>query len=378
MSSPLYALSKLRGLDAFVLLFTTLLILAGLWFLDSAGHGSDVFVTTQLRWLVLSLAVALPAMFIPWNRLLSLAPALYAFGLLLLIFVKLAGPVINGSQRWLPLLGRGLQPSEFMKVFTLLLLARIMRPQCSLDKYGSWFPLIIAGLLPTTLIIIQPDLGTSLLFVPLTVAVLIVGGAPWKKLLLAGVLGAAALAACAGLLLEDYQKERIWSTLHIDNMTAAQRSGPGYQLEQSLIAVGNGGLGGHDHGEGPRVQSGRLPYHQNDFIFALIAEEQGFVGTTLFVLLEVLFVLAIFRVGAAQREAPARVLCAGAAVLLGTQAFVHMAVTVALAPTKGLPLPLVSAGGSSLMVSILLVALVQNVAMHRGRWHSLGALSSSS
>ena len=367
--------SKLRGMDAFVLLFSMALVLCGLWFLDSAGRGSDTLLTTQLRWLALSLAVVLPAMLIPWNRLLSLAPALYAFGLVLLLVVKTAGPVINGSQRWLPLLGRGLQPSEFMKVFTLLLLARLMRQQRSLQKFVDWLPLIGVGLLPTTLIIIQPDLGTSLLFLPLIVAVLIVGGAPWKKLLLAGVLGAGILAAGAGLLLEDYQKERIWSTLHIDKMTASQRSGPGFQLEQSLIAVGNGGWTGHGHGEGPRVQAGHLPYHQNDFIFALIAEEQGFTGTALFVLLEVLFVLAICRVGALQREPPAQVLCAGAAALLGTQALVHMAVTVALAPTKGLPLPLVSAGGSSMMVSLLLVALVQNVSMHRGRWQSLGGLS---
>lgn len=359
---------RLGNLDAPLLLAGALLLFTGWLMQGAAGRGGDELAQSWERWFMLGAAASFLLLLLPLPRVLSLAPLFYALGLGMLVLVKVAGPVINGSQRWLPLLGRGLQPSEFMKLFTLLMLAQLYRAQRVRAEFHEWLPVLAVGLLPTGLILVQPDLGTSLMFVPLTLAVIVAGGARWKPLLFSSAVAALALFLAGGMLLEPYQKERIASTLNIENMSASQRSGTGYQLAQSLTAVGNGGLFGHGLGEGPCVQAGRLPYHHNDFIFAEIAEETGFVGSSLFVLLEMAFVLLICRVGAAARPLSARTLCAGAAALLGAQAFAHMAVTVALAPTKGLPLPFISAGGSSLLVSMLVLALVQGVSVQRGRW----------
>lgn len=362
------AVRRLRNLDAPLLLVSAALLFMG-WLLQSAAGGGDpALAASWLRWLLIGTFASAVLVVLPLPRVLTAAPFLYGLGLSLLVVVKVAGPVINGSQRWLPLLGRGLQPSEFMKLFTLLMLAQLYRTQRLRSEIQDWLPVLVVGLLPTGLILVQPDLGTSVLFVPLTFAVIIVGGARWKPLLISSVVGLGVLFLLGGVLLEPYQKERIASTLHIESMSASQRSGAGYQLAQSLTAVGNGGTFGHGLGAGPCVQSGRLPYHHNDFIFAEIAEELGFVGSSLFVLLEAALVLLICRVGAVARPLSARVLCAGAAAILGAQAFAHMAVTVALAPTKGLPLPFVSAGGSSLLVSVLVLTLVQCVSVQRGRW----------
>jgi rod shape determining protein RodA len=257
------------------------------------------------------------------------------------------------------------QPSELVKVFTILMLARWCRRGRPLERTRDWLPPIMIAALPAVLIVLQPDLGTALLFIPVGLAVVFVSGMPPRAL--------AFLAAVALLLgglawefvLADYQKERIWSTYNLDRMTAAQRAGPGYQLEQSLLAIGNGGLFGWGHGEGPRIQSGKLPYQYNDFIFAVAAEEHGFAGGLILLILYCVLVVAVLRIAHSGRDPAGRVLCLGVGMLIGSQALVHMAVTLGLAPTKGLPLPLVSAGGTSLLSSLCALALVENVAINR-------------
>jgi rod shape determining protein RodA len=358
---------RLSRLDLPVLGLTVLLLVLGLVQLSSADLTGQA-LGPQLRWLLVSL-LAFPILVrVSYRRWIGAAPVLYGCGLLALVLVLLVGPTINGSRRWLPVLGLGFQPSELMKIGTVLLLARLVRRRGGFD---SW-PLLLLGagmaLLPAGLILVQPDLGTSLLFVPLLLALLWVGGAPPARVLglfLCGVLG---LTLLYGVGLKEYQRERILSTYRLDQMTPAQRAGAGYQLDQSLLAIGNGGLFGHGRGEGPRTQSGRLPYQHNDFIFAVLAEEQGFAGCLLVLLLVLALVLLLFALAARLRDPEGRILVVGVGTLLGTQAFIHAGVTLGLLPTKGLAFPFFSAGGTSLFATLAGLALAQSAALHRHRF----------
>jgi rod shape determining protein RodA len=192
-----------------------------------------------------------------------------------------------------------------------------------------------------------------------------VAGAPRKAVLWIIAAGLIVLVFSYQFVLKDYQKERIWSTYRQADLTAAQRAGPGFQLTRSLAMVAHGGLLGQGYQEGPMTQNGGLPEQHNDFIFAPVAEEFGFVGALFLLLLSAGLFYSLLRLAATTRDPEGRLLCVGVALFYGIQSTVEMAVTLGLAPTTGMPLPLVSYGGSSYLASIFAIALAQNVAVHR-------------
>lgn len=362
----LSALRKLREVDRLVLVPLLLLLLCGFFLIDAASQDAALsFPLIQLRWVLLALAVAVPLVLVPYPHLLRYAPLLYALFLLLLVLVRAVGPVINGAQRWLVTPLGSIQPSEFMKFVTVMLLARMLRFGRVLDRPVQWVRPLLVAMIPMGLILVQPDLGTSMLFVPVAVAVVLVSGIPLRSLLLLFVLGVAVLLGSYGLLLKPYQKERILSTFRHDELTSHQLAATGYQLRQSLITIGNGGLVGHGHLEGPRTQAGRVPYQHNDFIFAVLAEEHGFAGAVAVLLLVLLLAVAVVRVALRSRDPAGRLLCVGIGTLFFSQAMVHAGVTLGLVPTTGMPFPLLSYGGSTTLAYICGLALVLNVSIHR-------------
>ncbi len=358
---------RLSQLDPAVLGLTLLLLIFGLTVMASADL-AGLALLPQLRWLGLA-ALSTPFLvWVPYRRFLKWSPLLWGLGVALLLAVLLVGTAINGSRRWLPLLGFGFQPSEFAKLATALFLAHLTKTE---SAYARWRDLLVpaaAALIPAVLILKEPDLGNSLLFLPMLAVAWIAGGIPWRRLGTLLLSGMILLAALYQFGLEEYQRERIWSTYRLEAMTPAQRAGPGYQLDQSLLAIGNGGFWGHGLGDGPVTQSGRLPYQHNDFVFAVLAEEQGWLGTTLIVALQLALILAMLRLARVLRDHVGRVLILLIGTLIGTQTLVHLGVTLGVLPTKGLPLPLFSAGGTALFAVLSGLTLVQNVAVHRARF----------
>lgn len=362
-----WVLERFRRLDLGVLLPVAALALIGLVLIDSATGDGAGLVGRQLRWFAIGSLLALPLVLYPYTRLLRFAPAFYIAGLCCLVALYLFGPTINHAKRWFVIGGQQLQPSELMKLVTVLLLGRMLRFGRVLDRARKWVTPLIVAVLPAALVLIQPDLGTALLFAPLAFAVVMVSGIPLRSLVLLAVIAVLLVGGAYEFILKDYQKERIWSTYNHQRLTASQRAGPGFQLGQSLQAISGGGAFGQGSGQGALTQAGMVPLDYNDFVFAVLAEEHGFFGCVLVLLLYSGLVLAIYRVAWHTRDPAGRLLCVGVGTLIGSQALVHMAVTLGLAPTTGMTLPLVSYGGSSLLVTIMALALVQNVAINRPR-----------
>jgi rod shape determining protein RodA len=364
--SPLRAFrGLLRRADRPVLVFTALLIVAGFCAIASAaGERAPALLLRQGQALGLGFLLLLVIVLVPYQRLLRLAPPVYAALVLALFLVLAIGPVINGSRRWLVFAGVQFQPSEALKVVAILLLARLLRFGRELEGIRSWLPALLLMLVPVALIMKQPDLGTSLVYVPVGIALLFVSGIPVRALVVLGVLGLAIAVVGFLFFLHPYQKERVRSTVFHDRLAPYEANREGFQLRQALTAIGGGGVTGHGLGEGAITQSGKLPESHNDFIFAVIAEETGFLGAGALVLLYLLLVAAILRVGVRTRDPAGRLVCVGVAALVAAQSAVHAGVSLGVVPTTGMPLPLVSYGGSALLTFLIAIAFVLNVSCH--------------
>jgi rod shape determining protein RodA len=352
-------------MDLPILFFALALSIFGFFMIRSAGAGEEAWHLRQLRFYGLGIAACIPLILIPYPRILKWGIPLFCAGLFLLLLVLEFGTLRNFSRRWFIFGGVNIQPSEIMKLGVVVYLARVLRHVPRVNKSSVWMVPLGFAFLPVLLILKQPDLGTSLIFVPVALGMVYLAGAPGKHVLLV-ILALGLLAIFAyHFVLRDYQRERIWSTYRQSDLTAAQRAGSGFQLTRSLAMVANGGLLGQGYNAGPMTQSGGLPEQHNDFIFAPVAEELGFLGAAVLLSLCAGLFFSILRVAATTRDPEGRLLCAGVAAFYGVQSLVEISVTLGLAPTTGMPMPLVSYGGSSYLASLLSLALVQNVVVHR-------------
>ncbi len=329
----------------------------------------DNWDVLQLIGVVVGLAAAVALLLVPYKTIVSRAYVFYACNMLLLLLVLVAGVERNNARRWLKLPGFDFQPSELMKLTLVVTLARFIRFRSSYKTFtGLWAPFLLT-LIPMALILVQPDLGTALLFVPILFTMLFAAGARARHLALVVLLGALAIVPLYEWGLRPYQRDRIDGFLvqlglvdRGDAHMKAMAKDENYQLEQSKIAVGAGGFLGAEAG-GPHGQVlYRVPERQTDFVFAALANRWGFFGGLLVLGLLGWLLVAILAVAARHRDPAGRLLCLGVFAMLGGQAFINLAMTVGLMPVTGLTLPFVSYGRSSIVVCILAVALVCNVA----------------
>lgn len=347
-----------RGIIA---LFAALLVGFGLLIQMSVEEASGAdFVARQLQWCAIALGAVAVVAFVPYNWWVRHAFLVYGSCLGLLALVPMIGVVRNNSRRWLDF-GVSVQPSEVMKIAFIIVLARLLRYR---DGEGKWASLLVPGLffaIPVLMIFAQPDLGTSLLFVPVALAMLFVSGLSLQRM--GGILSAGVGFASLGYVffLKPYQRSRVLSTFFPDRLTDSDRLVEGYQLEQSIRSVGIGGWFGQGWSDGAQNRLNALPYRHNDFIYAVICEEYGFLGGIFLLALVFALVVSILRAGVSNRDPAARLIAVGAATLIGAQSFVHVGVNLGVVPTTGMTLPLVSAGGTSLLTFAVLIAIVLNL-----------------
>jgi len=365
----------------FILFLTVILIFAiGLTFLYSATYQHSYkhsgflprsFVIKQVIWFVLALFVGAILLKVNYKIWLELAYPLYGLTLFLLFLVLVAGVTKLGAQRWIGFGNMVFQPSEFSKFVVILMLARYLGQResgCGRDL--SWqggvlwrkelaVSFLIVGV-PFLLIVKQPDLGTALILFPILFAMLYVWGVRlWTLLSIFVIAGVS--SPFLWHFLKDYQKRRILVFLNpnIDPL------GAGYTVIQSRIAIGSGRLFGKGWLAGTQNQLNFLPERHTDFIFSVVGEEWGFAGA---VLLLVLYFILIWRAYlCAQRTTTlsGRLLACGIIVMFTFQVVINISMTMGVVPVVGLPLPLISYGGSSLLTTMGCVALLLNIGMKR-------------
>lgn len=276
--------------------------------------------------------------------------------LLLLVIIPGVGVSINGSRRWLSLAGVSFQPGEFAKYAVVLFMAMVLTAR------GKKIQRLIRGILPVLavpgvlflLILEQPNLSTAGTIIIVSVLMVMLSGAKWRHMT---VLGAGGLALGAYYAWsEEYRRERLLSFMN----PFAKMSDEGYQLSQSLIAFGSGGLFGMGLGQG-RQKYAYLPYPESDFIFAIVGEDFGLAGCLVVIALFVAFMLAGMRIAMTCEDKHGCLLAAGIIGMISVQAFINMGVVVGVLPTTGLPLPFFSAGGTSLSITMAAVGIVLNI-----------------
>lgn len=363
----------LSRLNWWVVLAAAAVAMVGCAFVRSATLDDSVRSGLYVKQgVLLSIAAGsgLGLILIPYQRVMRYAWALYAVAVAGLVGLRWFGTTINGSQRWYSLPGFSVQPSEVAKLGVIIALASYLRFRSKTRLFdGLLVPLMIAGL-PALLVLRQPDLGSALVFGPVLFAMCFAAGAPTRSLLR---LLAVALVVGVGayFVLHDYQRVRVdvWMD-HFTWETGAERNDPqvrsailgsGYQPWQSLIAIGSGGLTGFGFEQGPQNRYGFLPYRYDDYIFSVVAEEVGLLGACGLLGLQGLIVVGLLGIAWRTRERFGRLLAVGVATYLATQTLVHAAVCTWLIPATGLPMPLVSYGGSSVIVSVWALALALNV-----------------
>lgn len=316
-------------------------------------------IKRQLVWLVAGAIVFVLAARLDYRRWRRLARPLLLGGvtLLLLVLIPGLGRSGGGARRWLQFGPIGLQPSELVKYILVIFLADILsRKQAVIHRFWEGFfpPLAVTGFL-AALVLIQPDMGNAVCILTAGWILVCLAGGSWRHLLLSSLPVLPALAWLA--ISKPYRLRRLIAFAD----PWADARGSGYQIIQALTALGSGGWGGVGLGES-RQKLLYLPAATTDFIFAIVGEELGFIGAALVVAAFLFLVFQGFRVAAAAEDLFGRFLAQGITLMLGLQAFVNFAVVSSLLPTKGLPLPFISQGGSNLLCSLLAAGVLVNIA----------------
>ena len=300
-----------------------------------------------------------------YHYLTHYAWVLYGIGILSLIFILGIGHTSFGSTRWFDLGPIQVQPSEFAKLATILALARYFGEHGgdARDLRTLIKSLVIVAI-PAGLVFIEPDLGTSVVFLAIWIGVVIVAGARRTHLLVLAGLFVAILPFAWTFLISDYQVERI--SVLIDPYNDQNGRGAGYNNIQSEIAVGSGELFGKGLMNGDQTRFGYLPVATKDFIFSVLGEETGFMGAMILFSLFILLLMRGIRAAKIAGDTSGQLVASGIVMLILVQAFINIAVNLSLFPVTGIPLPFVSAGGSSLLTLFIALGILQSVAMrHR-------------
>ena len=311
------------------------------------GGDSDSFVRQGIR-IVIALAVMLTLAHIPLERILKYTPHIYAIGILLLVLVLLIGLTGRGAQRWLSLGFATFQPAELMKLAVPLMVAWLLS-----HKYQNDRPFLILAacsisvFLPAYLVYQQPDLGTAIMVVAVGGFAIFLGGLAWRWI---GILSliVVMIAPLIWPFLHDYQKTRVITLFN----PWKDPFGQGYHSIQSMIAIGSGGVYGKGWLNGSQSQLEFLPERTTDFVFSVFAEEFGFIGSSLLILIFLYLIFRCFLIAYKSETEYARIIAGSVAIMIFVHLFVNIGMVAGILPVVGLPLPILSYGGTSMVTVI--------------------------
>jgi rod shape determining protein RodA len=355
------------GFDVQLAIYALSLTVIGLLMAFTNSGGDPLqpgsLFTRGLVWLALAMVVLVASAAADEQWLRTFAWPIYGFAILLLVATLFIGSGTGGVSRWVSVFGLQFQFSEVAKILLAVVLAHFLATRT--DSVGSLRTLVGAGLITAplmVLVLIQPDLGTSLVFLAILFGALFMSGASLRWLAAATLAGVALVPVVWAFVLRDYQKQRLMSFLD----PTADPLGSGYQLQQSQIAVGSGGLFGKGLTNG-MTGSQYLPVQSTDFVFARVGEELGFLGGALVLVLFALLIWRVLLVGWRSDEPFAMALAGGLAGMLLFQLIVNVGMVLGVMPITGIPLPFVTHGGASLISAALGLGILETLAMGRSR-----------
>lgn len=322
---------------------------------------SESFYVKQIYFIILGLAVLALVVSLDYRLLSQQVPHIYLVAIISLLLVLFVAPAIHGTRGWIPLGAFKIQPAEFAKVAIVLTIARFLSENRThfLSSAQILKACLLVGL-PLGLILLQPDLGSAITLVPPLALGLVLGGLR-RKWILAGLLVATLITAAGWYSLKPYQKERVYTFLEPER----DPRGKGYQAIQSRIAMGAGGLLGKGVTQGSQTALGFLPERHTDFIFSVVGEELGFFGSFTILAFYFVIIMRSIRIAQTARDKLGVFLALGAVSVLFFHILVNVGMVVGLAPITGIPLPLLSYGGSSMLTTFILLGLIMNVGMRR-------------
>ncbi|MEX0835267.1 MAG: rod shape-determining protein RodA [Nitriliruptor sp.] len=333
--------------------------------LSEQGLSSMFYVSRQLLGLVLGIVAMVVAAIVDYRHLRTYSAVGFVGSLVLLALVLTPlGTSAGGASRWIMVVGFQLQPSELAKIAVLIAIAAVLHERKGEPGLPTVAVCLVITAVPVGLVFLQPDLGTSIVFIWLCAVLFLVGGVQGRYLAGLGVVGLAAVVAIFRAdVIKDYQFERLTSFLNASDPALAQ--GPAFQTRQSMIAIGSGQFGGKGLFEGTQTSLSYVPENHTDFIFTVIGEEFGFVGAVAVLGLFLVLIWRGLRIAIIAKDLFGTLLAAGVIAMLTLQVFVNVGMTIGIMPVTGIPLPFVSYGGTSLIVWFAIVGLLLNVHMRR-------------
>lgn len=332
--------------------------------LFSAGGGSwTPFAFSQFLKILFGLVIFFFVSFSNIKTWIKSAYVIYAIALILIVLVTFVGDVGMGAQRWLSIGGVNIQPSEFIKIALVLALARYFawKNSVELTQFKNYLIPIVMLLLPFLLICAQPDLGTGISLALITLGMFYIVGANKKWFVIAGVLAVISAPVVWYGAMHDYQRNRIITFLNPES----DSRGAGYQINQAKIAFGSGGIIGKGYLSGSQAQQSFLPEKHTDFIFTMLGEEFGFIGAFVLLTLYTFIVVALFWCAKTCRNRFGQLVCFGFMLNFFIYYSINISMVLGLMPTVGVPLPLMSFGGSSLISLLFGFGLCQNAHIHK-------------
>lgn len=343
------------------------ILIVGLLAMNSFGDTS-YFFDRQLIWILVSLLVCFLASFLDWRflRQSGILVAIYGLGTALLFLVSVLGHVSRGAQSWFALGGVALQPSDFVKIILILMLAKYFsRRHVEIAHFRHILVSGIYALIPFVFILIQPDLGSAMIIFFIWLGMIIFSGVSKKHLLTVIAVGAASFCVAWFFLFAPYQKARIVTFIH----PLADIRGAGYNSFQSTVAIGSGQMFGKGVGYGTQSRLQFLPEYQTDFIFAAFAEEWGFVGVMFLFALFGLIIWRIIHIAMTSETNFEALFGIGLGVLLISQFIINVGMNIGLLPVTGLTLPFMSYGGSHLLAEFLGLGILMGMRRYGSGFH---------
>ncbi|PTN12419.1 rod shape-determining protein RodA [Nitrosomonas aestuarii] len=348
-----------RYIDSFLLTGILILMIVGLITLYSATGGDINKISKQAAHMLIALSIMWLVANIPLQQIMRLALPLYLLGFILLVGVALFGEINNGARRWLDIGITRIQPSEIMKIAVPLMMAWYFDKYEITLRIRDYFGATIILLLPVLLILRQPDLGTALLIAASGFYVLFLAGLSWR------VIGGLIVAAIGSVpilwsFMHDYQRQRVLTLLD----PSQDALGAGYHTIQSSIAIGSGGIVGKGWQNGTQTQLDFLPEQSTDFIFAVFSEEFGLIGNSLLLLLYLIVIGRCMVITANASTQFTRLIAGSITLTFCTYIFVNMGMVSGILPVVGVPLPLISYGGTALVTMLLGFGILMSIQTH--------------